>query len=556
MLSKVKGYKKEYFVNDLLSGITVAALSIPVAMGYAQIAGLQPIYGLYVSVLPVIVYAIFASSPQLIFGVDSSSAAIAGSLVAAVGITAGSKEALSFISTVALFTGLFMTLFAVIKLGKLTVYVSDPVMSGAIFGISLSVMLSQLPKILGIASEGSELRDTLTAIVTQFKEINTVAVIVGGLSIAFILIGKRLSNKIPFPIIVLIVATISSTLLKLDSYGVKVVGEIPQGLPPINVPNIFVGGKLPYAVLGGLLSAIVLMTDSLLTSKSFANKNGYQLKENKELFAFGASNIMSAFSGVLPTSASVSRTAANEQFKGKTQLVSVIAAGIITLVLVFFSSLLFYMPQPALSGIVFSALFGVLGAELKTLKHVSKSSQKEGLIWGVSMFVVLLFGILTGIIVGVILSFILIIVTKSANSSAFLGKITDEKEPYFYDLKRNTLAKSVPGTLIYRYSNSLFFTNIDEFILELKRAIQPETKKIIVDAHAISSIDTTAASKLKEFLQELTAAEIDYYFASTIGDFRDAVEKRDLAVEINEQHIVKNIDEALSLQIGGHENGK
>ncbi|MBP1040302.1 SulP family inorganic anion transporter [Vagococcus sp. BWB3-3] len=546
MLSKVKGYKKEYLINDLLSGITVAALSIPVAMGYAQIAGLQPIYGLYVSVLPVIVYALFASSPQLIFGVDSSSAAIAGSLVVAVGLTAGSAEALTFISTIALFTGLFMMVFAVMKLGKLTVYVSDPVMSGAIFGISTSVMLSQIPKILGISSEGSELRETITAIITQFSQINKTALVVGGVSIAFILIGKKFSTKIPFPIIVLIMATISSSLLKLDDYGVKVVGEIPQGLPPINVPQIFSGGKLPYAILGGLLSAIVLMTDSLLTSKSFANKNGYQLQENKELFAFGASNVMSAFSGVLPTSASVSRTAANEQFKGKTQLVSLIAAGIITLVLLFFSSLLFYMPQPALSGIVFSALFGVLSAELQTLKRVTKRSQKEGIIWGVSMLVVLLFGILVGIIVGVILSFILIIVTKSANSSAFLGKIPDETDSYFYDIKRNPLAKSVTGTLIYRYSNSLFFTNIDEFTLEIKREIQPETKKIIVDAHAISSIDTTAADKLKEFLQELTKDGIDYYFASTIGDFRDAVKKKGLTAEINEQHIVKNIEDALT----------
>lgn len=546
MLSKFKGYKKEYFVNDLLSGITVAALSIPVAMGYAQIAGLQPIYGLYVSVLPVIVYALFASSPQLIFGVDSSSAAIAGSLVVAVGITAGSAEALAFISAIALFAGVFMMIFAVMKLGKLTVYVSDPVMSGAIFGISTSVMLSQIPKILGISSEGSEVRETLTAIVTQFNKINHVALIIGVLSIVFILIGKKFSAKIPFPIIVLIVATISSSFLKFDTYGVKVVGEIPQGLPPISVPQIFVGGKLPYAILGGLLSAIVLMTDSLLTSKSFANKNGYQLQENKELFAFGASNVMSAFSGVLPTSASVSRTAANEQFKGKTQLVSIIAAGIITLVLVFFSSLLFYMPQPALSGIVFSALFGVLGAELRTLKQVIKSSQKEGIIWGVSMLVVLLFGILVGIIVGVILSFILIIVTKSANSSAFLGKIPGETDSYFYDIKRNPSAEGVAGTLIYRYSNSLFFTNIDEFTLEIKREILPETKKVIVDAHAISTIDTTAANKLKEFLQELTKAGIDYYFASTIGDFRDAVKQKGLTAEINEQHIVKNIDDALS----------
>lgn len=545
MLSKFREYKKEYFMKDLLSGITVAALSIPVAMGYAQIAGLQPIYGLYVSVLPVIVYAIFASSPQLIFGVDSSSAAIAGSLVVAVGITTGSDEALAFISSIALFAGLFMMLFSVMKLGKFTVYVSDPVMSGAIFGISASVLFSQVPKILGISSKGSEIVETLTAILTQVKDINLIALTAGSSTIIFILVGKKLSKKIPFPIIILIIATIISAVFKLNTYGIEIVGEVPKGLPPISIPKIFANGKLIYAILGGLLSSIVLMTDSLLTSKSFASKNKYELDENKELFAFGASNVMSAFSGVLPTSASVSRTAANEQFKGKTQVVSLIAAAVITLVLIFFSNLLFYMPQPVLAGIVFSALFGVLAAELKSFKILWDSSQKEAVIWLVSMLIVMAFGILLGIMIGVILSFILIIVTKSAQSSAFLGRIPNEEPFYFYDLKRNNQAVSIPDTIIYRYSNSLFFTNISEFTLEISHAIQPETKIIIIDAHAISSIDTTAANKLKAFLHELEGKQIAYYFANTIGDFRDAVKKRGLEKEINDKHMIKDIDECL-----------
>ncbi|MGF2054908.1 SulP family inorganic anion transporter [Vagococcus fluvialis] len=541
-------YSIKYLKNDLISGVIVAALSIPVAMGYAQVAGLPVEYGLYVSILPVITYALFASSPQLIFGVDSSSAAIAGSVVAMIGLENGSKDVINFISLFSLFTGLFMIIFSIAKLGRFMTYISEPVMSGTIFGISFSVMMSQIPQLLTIKSENAEFGNTIISVYKHFEEINYVSLMLGIVTIMIIITGKNFLPRIPFPLIVIVIATIFSYSFQFESIGVEIIGEIPKGLPSIFIPKVLSSKLVLSAIVGGFFSSILLTIDSLLTGKNFANKNNYIIDDNQEILAFGMSNIISSFSGILPTSASVSRTASNIQFKGKTQMTSIISAVIIILVLLFASRSLYFMPQPVLSGVVFSALFGVVIGEFKEFKLTITMSRVEGIIWITSVVTVLLFGALIGILSGIVLSFILVIVTNTRKSYAFLGESTDKKEKYYYDLSRNKDARPILGTIIFRFSHSLFFTNIDIFIDKIEGKITEDTTKIIIDAHAMTTIDLTAARKLKKFLEGLKAKKIDYYFVNTIGDFRDDILEKGLQEEIGASVLLVSIEEALSRQ--------
>lgn len=189
VLLSLKNYKKEYLKNDVISGIVVAALTIPVAMGYAQVAGLPPIYGLYASFLPILVYAIFASSPQMIFGIDATASAITGSILVALGIAAGSAEALAFVPMLAFFTGVFFLLFAVLRVGKFVSYVSKPVMSGFISGISLAILIGQIPKMMGLDADGTDFFGNLTIIVGQFLQSNWL-----GLTMAVIAAAGFISN--------------------------------------------------------------------------------------------------------------------------------------------------------------------------------------------------------------------------------------------------------------------------------------------------------------------------------------------------------------------------
>ena len=547
MISKVRNYfSKGYLVNDLIAGVTIAALTIPTSMGYAQIAGLPPVYGLYAAIFPVVFFALFASSRQVIVGIDASSGAIAGSLIAAAGIIPNTPEAIIFIPVATFFTSLFMLLFSLTDVRRLIVYVSEPVMGGTICGIALSVAFSQLPKLGDVSASGSNSLQKAVYLFTHLNEINWLSLVLSLLALTLIIVSKKRYPKLPTPLLILIGFTAISALFNFDRYDLSLVGEIPQGLPPVVIPQLMTAPSLFLAVIGGLLTALVLTTDSLLTSLKFSEGSQKPLKEKKELFAFSLANLVSSFSGGAPINASVSRTAANQQAKGKTQVVSLVAASVISIILIFFSNFLFFMPQGVLAAIVLSAVLTVILAELKFLQRLFQNSRRESIIWLAAMITVLLSGVLLGLFLGILLSFVLIIVARMNSFSAFLGR--DPETGRYIDLARNESAIKVPGVIIYRFSNALFFSNISQLIIDLDKQLKdrPETKTIIIEAYGITMIDTTAAKKLRFFMMELQQKDIQLYFVNTIGSFRDSLVKRQLDDLFPLEELLHSVEDGLN----------
>ncbi|TLG72949.1 SulP family inorganic anion transporter [Culicoidibacter larvae] len=543
VLLSLKNYKKAYLKNDIISGIVVAALTIPVAMGYAQVAGLPPIYGLYASFLPILGYAIFASSPQMIFGIDATASAITGSILVALGIAAGSAEALAFVPMLAFFTGIFFILFAVLKVGKFVSYVSKPVMSGFISGISLSILVGQIPKMMGLNADGTDFFGNLAIIVGQFLQSNWIGFSMAIVSAIVILFFKKKFPKIPMSLIVLVIATIITGVFQLDQYNIVIVGSIPSGFPQFAIPDFLHFDNWVGAIGGGLVITIACFADSLLTSESFALQNKYEVDDNRELFAFGMSNFAAAISGVSSVSASVSRTAANVQFKGKTQLVSIVAAAVIAIVLLFLSGFLYYMPQPVLSAIIFAALVGVI--DVKYFLSLAKYAKDQAAIWLLSMVGVLIVGVLFGVGVGVLLSFIMMIIKVLSPSGDVLGQITGKDR--YYSLRRHPEAKEIPGVIIYRYASALYFANSEEFADHIKKAVKDDTKTFIFDASAMTGVDVSAAETLGNVLTWLDEHHIQYYFVKTLGDLVDDFNENELNYIETDGHIVATIDEALKL---------
>lgn len=538
----LKNYKKEYFTKDIVAGIVVASLTIPVAMGYAEVAGLPPIYGLYAAIFPIIAYAIFASSPQLNLGANASSSAITASALASMGIALGSQQALAIVPILSFFCAVFLMLFAVANLGRFTKFISMPVMSGFITGVALSILFGQIPKLMGISADRSQLFGNIIAIFTGFSSTNWLAVAIGLSILVLIVIGKKTMKKVPVSLILLILATIASYFLRFDSYGIKLIGDIPKGLPSLKFPDIFSLSNLSLGILSGFLVAVVCFADSLLSSKSFAIRNNYELDEQRELAAYSVANFVAAATGCAPVGASVSRTAASEDFKGKTQLVSVVAAVIVGLVVAFFSPLLYYMPDPALAGITISALLGII--DIKGIRSILARSKREALIWTAAVLGVLLVGVLFGVLLGVFLSFIDVIARLSAPPSAMLGRIKGKRG--YYDLQRNPDATPLPHIAIYRFSGALFFANVKEFSEGLQNALSEDTKILIIDASAIISIDVTAADELVKVVNMLERRGIYYYITNVIGNFRDELERLELHSQISPEHIQKTIQDALN----------
>lgn len=502
----LKNYKKEYFKKDIFSGIIMAAVSIPISMGYAQIAGLPAVYGLYGSVFPILFFALFSTSKQFIFGVDAAPAAIVGAALVSLGIESGSKEAMQYVPVIALLTGLWLLLFYFLKAGRIVDFISTPVMGGFISGIALTIILMQIPKILGGKAGSGELPELAHHIFETCKEINWLSVVLGVGALVILRLAGKLIPKFPMAIVIMAVGVVATLLFRVDEQGVILLDAVESGLPKIHMFQ-FAGIDWTQAAGRSLMIAAVIMSETLLSENNFALKNGYKIDENKEILACAAGNLASACVGCCPVNGSISRTSMNEQYEGKTQAVSIIAGAVMAVVLVCATGFIGYLPVPVLTAIVISALMNVV--ELHLAVRLFKVSRNEFYIFVAACVSVLFLGTIYGVIVGLLLSFVAVVLRATNPPRSFLGMIPG-KETY-YDLKRNRNAHPIQHTIIYRFSENLFFANIKIFQSDIENGIKKDTKVVIVDATAINSIDITAADRLEMMAKNLEKQGIRFY---------------------------------------------
>ena len=502
----LKNYKKEYLKKDIFSGIIMAAVSIPISMGYAQIAGLPAVYGLYGSVFPILFFALFSTSKQFIFGVDAAPAAIVGAALVSLGIESGSKEAMQYVPVIALLTGLWLLLFYFLKAGRIVDFISTPVMGGFISGIALTIILMQIPKILGGKAGSGELPELAHHIFETCKEINWLSVVLGVGALVILRLAGKLIPKFPMAIVIMAVGVVATLLFRVDEQGVILLDAVESGLPKIHMFQ-FAGIDWTQAAGRSLMIAAVIMSETLLSENNFALKNGYKIDENKEILACAAGNLASACVGCCPVNGSISRTSMNEQYEGKTQAVSITAGAVMAVVLVCATGFIGYLPVPVLTAILISALMNVV--ELHLAVRLFKVSRNEFYIFVAACVSVLFLGTIYGVIVGLLLSFVAVVLRATNPPRSFLGMIPG-KETY-YDLKRNRNAYPIQHTIIYRFSENLFFANIKIFQSDIENSIKKDTKVVIVDATAINSIDITAADRLEMMAKNLEKQGIRFY---------------------------------------------
>ena len=334
LCSTMKNYKKEYLPKDIFSGIIMAAVSIPISMGYAQIAGLPAVYGLYGSVFPILFFALFSTSRQFIFGVDAAPAAIVGAALVSLGIESGSKAAMQYVPVIAFLTGIWLLLFYFLKAGRIVDFISTPVMGGFISGIALTIILMQIPKILGGKAGSGELPELLRHIAETCEEISWLSVVLGVGALLLLRVAGKVIPKFPAHsgqrqganAAVIMAAGVAATMcFRVDEHGVVLLDAVEKGLPKL-VHFHFAGIDLRQALGRSLMIAAVIMSETLLSENNFAMKNGYKIDENQEILACAMGNIAAACVGCCPVNGSISRTSMNEQYEGKTQAVSVVAA--------------------------------------------------------------------------------------------------------------------------------------------------------------------------------------------------------------------------------------
>ena len=540
LCSTMKNYKKEYLPKDIFSGIIMAAVSIPISMGYAQIAGLPAVYGLYGSVFPILFFALFSTSQQFIFGVDAAPAAIVGAALVSLGIESGSEAAMQYVPVIALLTGIWLLLFYFLKAGRFVDFISTPVMGGFISGIALTIILMQIPKILGGKAGSGELPELLRHIAETCKEISWLSVALGVGALLLLRVAGKVIPKFPAAIVIMAAGVAATMLFHVDEHGVVLLDAVEKGLPKL-VHFRFAEIDLRQALGRSLMIAAVIMSETLLSENNFAMKNGYKIDENQEILACAMGNIAAACVGCCPVNGSISRTSMNEQYEGKTQAVSVVAAITMAAVLLCATGFIGYLPVPVLTAIVISALMNVV--ELHLAVRLFKVSRKEFYIFVAACVSVLFLGTIYGVVIGLLLSFVAVVLRATNPPRSFRGMIPG-KEAY-YDLKRNRNAYPIRHTIIYRFSENLFFANVKIFQSDIENSIKEDTEVVIVDAAAINSIDITAADRLEMMAENFDKKGIRFYITEHSENVNEQMRSLGIGHLIEEGKVRRTILAAL-----------
>ena len=536
----LKKYKRENLIKDIFTGIIIMAVSIPISMGYAQIAGLPAVYGLYGSVFPIIIFALFSTSPQFIFGVDAAPAALVGAALVSLNITGGSKEAVAVVPVITFLVAVWLLAFYFMKAGKLVNYISAPVMGGFITGICTTIILMQIPKIMGGTSGTGELPELVEHIVETVKDINMPSVYIGVVALIILLVSKRIMSKFPMAVVLMAVGVLMTKFTALKQWGVKTLDTVTPGLPTWKVPD-FSAFPMTDLIMISLSVAVVIMAETLLAENSFAQKNGYRINDNQEILAFSLGNFLAAFTGCCPINGSVSRTAMGEQYQGKTQLTGIVAGLSMMILLLCGTGFIGYLPVPILTAIVISALIGATEFDLAV--RLWKVSRTECFIFVGAFMGVLMLGTINGVLIGIILSFTEMIIRTSKPARCFLGIQPGHK--HFRDLNEGRHIHAIKGVVIYRFSSNLFFANIQTLQRDIEDAIRDDTKAVIIDASAVGSIDITAADRLEILYKSLKEKGIQFYMTEHIADVNEQLRKLGLGYFVENGNVRRTIHVAL-----------
>ncbi|WP_347995084.1 SulP family inorganic anion transporter [uncultured Eubacterium sp.] len=540
LLHTLKNYDRKNLIKDIIAGIIIMAVSIPISMGYAQIAGLPAVYGIYGSVFPILAFALFSTSPQFIFGVDAAPAALVGSALLSLNIELGSDEAIAAVPVMTFFVAVWLLAFYFMKAGKLVNYISAPVMGGFITGICTTIILMQIPKIMGGTSGTGEFFELAEHTFETGKHINIPSVIMGVIALVILLVSKKLIPKFPMAVVLMFAGTIITLNMPIRDWGINTLSAVEPGLPKWSIPDFSII-SIQQTITISLSVAVVIMAETLLAENSFAQKNNYRINDNQEILAFSVGNFMAAFTGCCPINGSVSRTAMGEQYQAKTQLTGIVAGLSMIVLLICGTGFIGYLPIPILTAIVISALLGA--TEFDLAARLWKLSRTEFLIFVGAFLGVLLLGTINGVLIGIILSFTEMIIRTSKPSRCFLGIQPGHR--HFRDLKEGNQIHAIEGVIIYRFSSNLFFANVGVLQRDIEDSIKPDTKAVILDASGIGSIDITAADRLAMLYKSLKEKGIRFYMTEHIAKVNEQIRTLGLGYMIEEGRVRRTIHIAL-----------
>ena len=520
-LEVLRRYQAAWLVNDVVAGLVLTAILVPVGMGYAEASGVPAINGLYATIIPLIVYALFGPSRIMVLGPDSTLAAVIAAII--LPLSGGSVErAVALAGLLGVISGVSSLLIGLARLGLLADLLSKPIRIGFLNAIAFTVLIGQMPKLFGFSVKAETLAGRAIMLLQGILDgkANLVALAIGGGSLALILIVKRFRPTWPGILFAVVLATVASGALDLNTTAhIAVLGVLPQGLPILQLP--VVSWNDVFALLpGGIIISLLTFADTSVLSRALAQRGGYQVNTNQEMVALGMANMAAGLFQGFSVSASSSRTPVAESSGAKTQLTGLVGAAAIGLLLVFAPALLQSLPSAVLGAVVIAACLSF--ADLKGMWELHALRKVEFWLSVVSFLGVAFVGVIEGIFISIALALLVLIWNAWHPHYAVLARVDGSKG--YHDINRHPEGRFVPGVVLFRWDEQLFFANAEIFRDQLLRAVaaaSSPTRRVIVVSDAITDVDITAADVLISLHAELGRRDIELWFAGLKGPVKD-----------------------------------
>ena len=533
-------YKAEWLRFDLIAALSVWALLVPQGIAYASIAGVPAQYGLYAALGALLGYALFGTSGQVITGPSAAIAAVSAAVIA-LWATSGTPEWISYTAALALTAGLVYLLLGWFKMGWISHFISGAVLGGFVFGFGIGLIVDQTPKILGVPKASGSYFEVLIGAIKALPETSIPTLIVGASSIILLLLMRRFLPKLPRTIIVVILGIIVSSMLGLADYGVSVVGTVPTGLPSIIWPS-FPPVSLTTLILGSLAVIFIGFSESLAAAKEESSKYDYEIDPSQEMVAQGMANAASGIVGGFAVEGSLSKTTVADLAGQKTQLASLVCAGLILLTILFLADFFTTLPQAVLGAVVIDA--GISLVKIKEFQHY-RLSRRDFAAFLTTALVVFFIGVLAGVVAGIIISLLLLIVSASRSPTRLMA--FDKEHDVFVHADHHPEAELIPGIVVAGIHGPLFFADVDNFhnsVMHLVQENQPKT--LVIDMSAVIMMDIDGDKILTKLSRELRKKNVQVLLVNIGSDNLELMRKTGTLEEIGSQNIYRTVRAAVA----------
>jgi SulP family sulfate permease len=541
-LSWMVPYKKEFLAGDLSAGLTVGVMLIPQGMAYSMLAGLPPIYGLYASTIPLIIYALFGTSRQLAVGPSAMVALLTSTGVGALAVL-GSSEFVAMAILLAMLVGIIQLAMGVFRLGFVVNFLSHPVIAGFTSAAAVIIGLSQLKYLLGIQIPRGSVTNTVLHAIQNFDQVNLPTLTIGLLAIGILVIFKKINKKIPAALIVVVLSMVVVYFFELHVHGVRIVRDVPVGLPAFGVPS-FSWSTINHLIPTALAISFIGFIESIAVAKAIhAKHKNYDIVPNQELIGLGLANIFGSLFKAFPVTGGFARSAVNDQAGARTGMASIISALLIVITLLFLTSYFYYLPNAVLAAIIMVAVVGLI--DIKEAKHLLHTDRRDFLLFLVTGIGTLFLGIEEGIVIGVVLSMAMVIYRVSYPHIAELGRIPNSVQ--YRNINRFENLDTARDILILRFDAQLYFANANYFkdFISDKLDQNEHVKHIILHAGSINSIDSSALHMLHDVMSDIEARDIKMYFVEVTGPIRDILNKTGFTSLLGAERFFLNVNDAV-----------